>query len=63
MERKPGTAYGVEQMAVDPASRRLFVSGLAGGEVRVFDSLTGQQIGTITDPDFLFGLGVAVRRR
>jgi hypothetical protein len=63
LDRRAGTAYGVEQTAVDAASRRVFVCGLAGGEVRVFDSLTGQQVGTITDPNFLFGLGVAVRRR
>jgi hypothetical protein len=41
----------------------MFVSGLAGPEVRVFDSLTGVQAGTITHPDFLWGVGVNVRRR
>jgi hypothetical protein len=63
LERRAGTAFGVEQTAVDPASRRLFVSGLASGEVRVFDSLHGGQVGTITHPDLLWGVGINVKRR
>ncbi len=63
LDRQAGTAFGVEQTAIDPVLRRIYVSGLAGGEIRVFDSLTGAQVGTVTDPDFLFGLGIRVRRR
>jgi hypothetical protein len=62
LERRPGTAFGCEQMAIDPLARRLFVAGLAGGEVRVFDSLTGAQVDTITSPDLIWPLGIAVRR-
>jgi len=63
LERRAGTAFGVEQTAVDPVTRRLFVSGLANGEVRVFDSVLGTQVATITHPDFLWGVGINVRRR
>lgn len=62
LDRRAGTAFGVEQTAVDPCSRRLFVSGLANGEVRVFDSVSGVQLATITHPDLLWGLGVSIRR-
>jgi hypothetical protein len=48
---------------VDPLTRRLFVSGLANGEVRVFDSITGVQLTTITHPDLLWGVGISMRRR
>jgi hypothetical protein len=63
LERRAGTAFGVEQTAVDPLTRRLFVSGLANGEVRVFDSITGVQLTTITHPDLLWGVGISMRRR
>ncbi|HEX6813190.1 MAG TPA: hypothetical protein VF384_16320 [Planctomycetota bacterium] len=63
LERRAGTAFGVEQTAVDPGTRRLFVSGLANGEVRVFDSITAVQLTTITHPDLLWGVGIAVARR
>ena len=63
LDRMAGTAFGVEQTAVDPVLRRIYVSGLAGGEVRVFDAVTGSQVGTSSDPDFLFGLGIEIRRR
>ena len=63
LERRAGTAFGVEQTALDPLARRLFVSGLAGPEVRVFDSLTGARVGTISHPDFLWGVGINLRRR
>ncbi|MEM9382665.1 MAG: hypothetical protein AAGB93_22115 [Planctomycetota bacterium] len=62
LDRKAGTAFGSEQTAIDPLLRRVYVSGLGNGEVRVFDSLTGEAVGTITNPDFLFGLGIRVRR-
>lgn len=61
LDRRAGTAFGVEQTAVDPATRRLFVSGLANGEVRVFDSLSGIQVGSITHPDLLWGFGICIR--
>lgn len=63
LERRAGTAFGVEQTAVDGRSRRLFVSGLAAGEVRVFDSVTGAAVGAITGPSLTWALGIAVRRR
>lgn len=63
LERRAGTAFGCEQTALDPVLRKLFVSGLANGEVRVFNSLTGVQTATITSPDLIWALGVAVRRR
>lgn len=62
-DRRAGTAFGCEQTAVDPVLRKLFVSGLGNGEVRVYDSVTGVQRATITSPDLIFALGVAVRRR
>lgn len=62
LDRRAGTAFGCEQTAIDPVTRKLFVSGLAGGEVRVFNSLTGVQTATITSPDLIWALGVAVRR-
>ena len=62
LERRAGTAFGCEQMALDPLGHRLFVAGLAGGEVRVFDSMSGAQVGSMTSPDLVWALGVAVRR-
>jgi hypothetical protein len=62
LERRAGTAFGVEQTAVDIGTGRLFVSGLASGEVRVFDALSGTQVGSITHPDLLWALGICIRR-
>lgn len=62
LDRRAGTAFGCEQTALDPVGRRLFVAGLASGEVRVFDSLSGAQVGSMTSPDLIWALGIAVRR-
>jgi DNA-binding beta-propeller fold protein YncE len=61
-ERRAGTLFGCEQTALDPILRKLFVSGLGVGEVRVYDSLLGVQTATITSPDLIWPIGVAVRR-
>lgn len=63
LDRRAGTAFGCEQTAIDPVEQKLYVSGLAGGEVRVYDSLTGVHASTMTSPDLIWALGVAVRRR
>jgi hypothetical protein len=44
------TPVAAADFPVDASSRRLFVSGLALGEVRVFDSFSGAQLATITHP-------------
>jgi hypothetical protein len=62
-DRRAGTAFGCEQTALDPVERRLYVSGIAGGEVRVYDSLNGEHVTTMTSPDLIWALGIAVRRR
>jgi len=62
LERRAGTVFGCEQTAMDPILRKLFVSGLGNGEVRVYDTQTGVQTATITSPDVIWAIGVAVRR-
>lgn len=62
LDRRTGTAFGVDQMALDPQGRKLYVAGLAQPEVRIFNARTGVQIGTLTSPGLGVPTGVAIAR-
>jgi hypothetical protein len=62
LDRRTGTAFGVEQMAVDPEGRKLYISGLALPEIRIHHAKTGQRIGTLTAPGLGIPTGIAIAR-
>jgi hypothetical protein len=64
LDRKPGTAFGAEQMALNGSGTKLYVSGLGfGGGIRIYHAKTGRLLDTLDGSDFpglLVPTGIAV---
>ena len=63
LDRRSGTYFGVEQMAIHPKGKKLFVAGRPVPELRVYDAKKGDLIRTIKMPSistFNYFTGITV---
>jgi len=63
LDRRAGTAFGAEQTALHPSGTKLYVSGLALPEIRVYHAKTGAFLRKITAPGIQVPTGICVVRR